>query len=284
MAEDLWTVLRVLKWTSDRFKQAEIESARLDAELLIAHAIGRDRVYLYTHFDQPLSPEERERARELVQARLAGTPCAYLTGQREFYSLTLEVDRSVLIPRPETELLVDWVRAHVVAGGRVVDVGTGSGAIALAVRSTRPDLAVLATDCAEDSLAVARRNAARLALSVEFFAGDLLAGVPRTPPFAAVLANLPYIPSGQVAGLAVEVRSEPHRALDGGPDGLDLVRRLIDDAPAYLAPGGHIALEIGAGQAPAVCAFLNEHSWRNVSAHRDLAGIERLVTGNRADE
>jgi release factor glutamine methyltransferase len=274
----VWTILRVLTWTEQRFNERGLGTPRLDAQVLLAHVLQKDRVYLYTHFDQPLQPPELAAYRALIQRRLAGEPVAYLVGTKEFRSLELHVDARVLIPRPDTETTVDVALALVGDEGRVVDIGTGSGAIALALKQARPALEVLAVDRSPDAAAVARANAERLALAVEVLEGDLLAPVAARGPFALVVSNPPYIPTADIAALAVEVRKEPHAALDGGRDGLELVRRLIADAPALLAPGGALAMEIGAGQASAVAAlFAADGRYAAAEVTKDLGGIERVV-------
>ncbi|MGZ3439857.1 MAG: peptide chain release factor N(5)-glutamine methyltransferase, partial [Polyangia bacterium] len=254
----MWTILSVLQWTEKRFAERSVGSPRLDAQLLLADVLQKDRVYLYTHFDQPLGPDELAKYRALIQRRLGGESVAYLVGKKEFRSLELAVDARVLVPRPDTEATVDAALAHLPAEGeaRVVDVGTGSGAIALALKKERPALEVLAVDRSPDAAAVARANADKLGLAIEVVEGDLLAPVAARAPFALIVSNPPYIPSAEIAGLAAEVRKEPLAALDGGTDGLDLIRRLVADAPPLLAEGGALVLEVGAGQAPAVAALI----------------------------
>lgn len=284
-----WTILAVLNWTEQRFRERSVGTPRLDAQLLLAHILKHDRVYLYTHFDQPLSPDELAAYRALIQRRLAGEPVAYLVGSKEFRSLLLDVDARVLVPRPDTEILVETALALLApaaaAGeeeggkaGRVVDVGTGSGAVALALKKERPDLELLAVDRSSGAAAVARANAEKLALAVEVFEGDLLAPVAARGPFALIVSNPPYIPTAEVATLAVEVRKEPMAALDGGTDGLDVIRRLVHDAPPLLEPGGALALEVGAGQAPSVAQlFASDGRYAAATVATDLGGIERVV-------
>ena len=274
----MWTILRVLQWTEQRFTERGLASPRLDAQLLLAKVLERDRVYLYTHFDQPLGPDELARYRGLIQRRLAGEPVAYLVGKKEFRSLELAVDARVLVPRPDTETLVDVALALLPEGGRVVDVGTGSGAIALALKKERPDAEVLAVDRSPDAAAVARANAERLGLAVEVLEGDLLAPVGARAPLALVVSNPPYIASAEIATLAPEVRKEPLAALDGGADGLAVIRRLVQEAPPLLGAGGAVALEVGAGQATAVVGlFAADGRYAPATVTRDLAGIERVV-------
>jgi release factor glutamine methyltransferase len=276
--------MKVLTWTEGRFKERGLPTPRLDAQVLLAHVLGKDRVYLYTHFDQPLSPEELARYRGLIQRRLAGEPVAYLVGEKEFRSLTFAVDKRVLVPRPDTEATVEAALALLPAdaGGRVVDVGTGSGAIALTIKKERPQLEVLAVDRSPDAAAVARANAERLGLAVEIVEGDLLAPVAARGPFTLIVSNPPYIPSDDIAALAPEVRNEPMLALDGGEDGLDVIRRLVNDAPPLLAPKGALVLEVGAGQSDAVAAlFAADGRYEPATATKDLAGIERAVSARK---
>jgi release factor glutamine methyltransferase len=282
-----WTILEVLQWTTARFQERGLPSPRLDAELLAAHAFGLNRVQLYTQFDRPLLPPELAALRELVKRRQAGEAVAYLTGHKEFWSLDLVVDARVLIPRPDTETAVDEALERLKERGgeapaRIADVGTGSGAIALALAKTRPEAAVFAVDVSPDALAVARANAERLALPVTFLEGDLATPLRALEPFDLIVANLPYVRAGDIAGLAVEVRGEPRLALDGGADGLDLVRRFVAAAPAVLAPGGALVLEIGEGQASETAGLCRAAGLEDVRVRADLGGIERVVSGRRS--
>jgi release factor glutamine methyltransferase len=260
-------------------------SPRLDAELLAAHAFGLSRVQLYTQFDRPLLGPELTAYRELVKRRQAGEPVAYLTGHKEFWSLDLEVDKRVLIPRPDTETAVEEALGRLEEASsqtpRIADVGTGSGAIALALAKSRPEAVVFACDVSPDALAVARGNAERLGLSVTFLEGNLADPLRSHDRFDLLVANLPYVRAGDIPGLAPEVRSEPWLALDGGADGLDLVRLLVAMAPEVLVPGGALVLEIGDGQAPATVALLRGAGFQDVRARADLGGIERVVSGKR---
>ena len=283
-ATETWTILKVLNWTKTRFAERRIPTARLDAELLLAHVLGRDRVSLYTHFDQPLEADELSAYRELIKRRLGGEPVAYLVGTREFRSLELGVDARVLVPRPETETLVEVALAGLPAVGeavRVVDVGTGSGAIALALKHARPDATVIAIDVSEGAAEVERANAKKLALDVEVRVGDLLAPVAGEPPFHLVASNPPYIPSGEVPSLPAEVRKEPLLALDGGPTGTEIIRRLQAEARGVLVPDGVLALEVADGQAEAVVTLLGDAGWRELSTAKDLLGIDRVVRALR---
>jgi release factor glutamine methyltransferase len=278
-----WTILEVLNWTTARFKERGVESARLDAELLAAQAFGLARIQLYAQFDRPLQAEELAAYRALVKRRQNGEPIAYITGRREFWSLDLAVDSRVLVPRPDTETAVEEALALLGEEARTVaDVGTGSGAIALALARTRPALAVFAGDVSPDALAVARANAERLGLAVTFVEGSLLEPLRPHGPFDLIVANLPYIPDGDIAGLSPEVRCEPRLALAGGPDGLELVRALVTGAPSALVPGGALVLEIGAGQADATAELCRAAGLEDIKRRRDLGDVERVISARKA--
>jgi release factor glutamine methyltransferase len=251
------------------------DTPRLDAELLLAEALGVDRVALVTDPRREVAGPAVRTFQDAVRRRSAGRePVAYILGRRGFRQLDLTVDPRVLVPRPETELLVE-VGLELARGARVVDVGTGSGAVALALKHERPDLDVVATDVSAGALAVARANAARLGLDVAFVHGDLLAGVGEVD---AVLCNPPYVAERERATLAPEItRHEPPGALFAGADGLDVIRRLVPAA----APAPLLAIEVGAGQAQAVAELVRAAGYARVHARRDLAGIERVVVGSR---
>jgi release factor glutamine methyltransferase len=326
-----WTLLEVLRWTTTRFQQRHLPSARLDAEILIAAALGLGRVQLYVQFDRPLGPDELATIRGFVRRRQRGECVAYIVGKKEFFGLELAVDARVLVPRPETETLVDeavsrWrerfpappdepravapadapetelaslaiddgaipsapsvqsAPAAPSAPGRVpriADVGTGSGAIVVALGRQLPGSELFAVDLSPGALAVARANAERHGLSVTWLEGDLAAPLDGHAPFDLIVANLPYVPSGELGSLAPEVRAEPQLALDGGPDGLALVRRLVTAAPGLLAPGGSLVLEIGSGQADAARRLLEEAGFTDARMRRDLGDIDRIVSARR---
>jgi release factor glutamine methyltransferase len=276
-----WTVLEVIRWTVARFTERSLETPRLDAELLVAHALGLSRVQLYMQSDRPLVPDELAAIRALIKRRQGGESVAYLVGKKEFWGLDFVVDARVLVPRPDTETLIEEARERLagVDAPRVADVGTGSGAIALTLAKLFPAGSVFASDVSPAALDVARANSERLGLAVTFAEGDLAAPLAAHAPFSLLAANLPYISSGDLAALPPEVRAEPILALDGGPDGLALVRRLVAAAPALLAAGGVLALEIGAGQAAATAELLSAAGFSDVRTRRDLGGVDRVVSG-----
>lgn len=279
-----WTILEVLDWTAGRFEREGVESPRVDAEVLLVHTLKLERIRLYMDFDKPLAVEELATYRALVKRRLTGEPVAYITGQREFWSQTLEVGPAVLVPRPETELLVELAlkrcgeeRAPVLA-----DVGTGSGAIAVALASELPGATVYALDCSAEALEVARRNAERHGVEVTLLQGDLLEPLADAGPLDLVVSNPPYVTTAEMEDLPRHVREfEPRGALHAGADGLDIYRRLVPAALDALAPGGHLLLEIGCTQGEAVSGLLEEAGFQEVAVHQDLAGLDRVVTGRK---
>ncbi len=274
---DTWTPLKLLAWTQGYFARSGVDAPRLTAELLLAHALGCDRVRLYLDFDKPLGPEELARYRALVKRRGEGEPTAYLTGAREFYGHAFRVDGRALIPRPETELLVEAALAALPEEGAALDLCTGSGCVAISLALARPRAAVSAADLSAEALALARENAERLGARVTLLEGDLFAPVPDGARFDVVTANAPYVPSGELPGLARELRREPRLALDGGPDGLAVLRRLVRDAPRFLRPGGALLLEMHETHADPLPALCREAGLASAEVRRDLAGLPRLV-------
>lgn len=267
-----------------RFEAVGIDTARLDAQVLLCSVLGVDRTWLLAHPETVLPSQVATAFEALVVARQARQPVAYLTGRREFYGLDFCVTRAVLVPRPETEHLVE--RAIAVARAwracyqrwpRIVEVGVGSGAITISLAHALPGLVVTGIDLSPTALTVAAENARRhgVADRTRLVQGDLLS--PIDAPAELVLANLPYIPSAELDTLEPEVRAEPRLALDGGPDGLDVFRRLFAQVPGRIAPGGVLLLEIGAGQGEAVRAMAAALDPARITVTPDLAGHDRLV-------
>lgn len=324
MNDKIWTIGRILKWTEQYFKDKGIESPRLDAEVLLAHVLEKQRIYLYVHFDEPLQPGELAAYREMVKQRVLRVPVAQILGEKEFMGLTFKVTADTLVPRPDTEILVqaaverlkamkgeksatgvlaDESAAEEPAEGQpaggadaeqevaeplhIADIGTGSGAICLSVLHYLADTVADTVDISPAARAVAEENAASLGLAdrVTFYTGDLLQPL-RGMTFAAILSNPPYIPEADIAGLAPEVRlKEPHTALSGGRDGLDFYRRLAKEAPAMLVPGGFMAFEVGIHQAEPVAALAKANPLiARTEILPDYAGIDRVVVAWRTKE
>jgi release factor glutamine methyltransferase len=285
------TVGEALRLGTDQLRAAGIESPALDMGLLLADALGLSRLQIYMNSERPLTDAERSRARELLRRRLRREPIAYILGYKEFFGLRLKVTPAVLIPRPETELLVeivrDWLRLHSVdfPAPRIAEIGAGSGAISIALARELPDANVLATDLSADALAIARENAAAQGLlnRITFRQGSLFDPFFRKPgaplQFDALISNPPYVPESDRTRLSPEVVVyEPGEALFGGPDGLEYLKAIIAGAHQYLKPGALLALECGQGQAELLVEELRKSGkWGGIEAHADLAGILRVV-------
>lgn len=291
---ETWTIGRLLKWTADFLRDRGSETSRLDAEILLAHARGGPRIALYTAFDE-IPPEPiRQAFRELVKRRAAGEPVAYLVGEREFYSLPFHVTRDVLIPRPETEHLVvallDLAKARAAATGddapRIVDVGAGSGIIAICAAKYLPEAQVTAIDLSSEALAVGERNAQRhgVAERIRFLQGDLLAPLPTGETFEFIVSNPPYISEAEMTALAPDVREfEPRLALCAGPTGAEVIERLAPQAAERLAPGGSLLLEISPMLEPRVRSLLaNDSRFELARTIKDLAGQARVIVAKRS--
>lgn len=343
-----WTILRVLDWTAQKFQEAKIDGARLEAQVLLAHTLSCKRIELYTNFDRPLAEPELASYRGLIRRRLAGEPMAYLVGEHEFWSLPLYVDESVLVPRSDTETLIEVALARLgkgpgrvlgstpndaadevaevaavaepagegaaadaavvstgdavadaavvpgVApsasaaprGGRLLDLCTGSGAIAIALLHELSSWTGVATDISPAALAIARRNAERNAVAdrLELRQGDLWAALPAADAgasFQLIVSNPPYVNSAVIDTLSAEVRREPRLALDGGPDGLVFYDRILAAAAAHLAPGGWLVLEHGYDQAEAVASRLSAAGFEDVATVADLGKNPRITAGRR---
>ncbi|SDF00610.1 peptide chain release factor N(5)-glutamine methyltransferase [Sporolituus thermophilus] len=279
-----WTIGAILNWTGQYFRDKGVATPRLDAEVLLSHILGRDRLYLYLNYDQPLEPAELAAFREAVKQRALRVPVAYITGHKEFMGLDFIVTSDVLVPRPDTEVLVEAALARLagVSAPVILDLGVGSGAIIVSLLHRLKAATGVGVDISPGALKVAAANAqkhgvaARLALKQ----GDLFAPVAgRT--FHAIVSNPPYIPDGDLAGLEPEVRHEPRTALAGGADGLDFYRRIVAGAPGHLNEGGFLAVEVGRGQAAAVAGLAAMSGLGVEAVIRDYAGIERVVIMRR---
>ncbi|HMO35357.1 MAG TPA: peptide chain release factor N(5)-glutamine methyltransferase [Gemmatales bacterium] len=286
MSAEPWTLGRLLVWTANYLKEKQADSPRLDAEVLLGYVVGCPRISLYTRFEEVASNEVRQKYRELVRRRVEGCPVAYLVGYKEFYNLKFTVTPAVLIPRPETELLVlEAIRlAKPLAQPRIVDVGTGSGAIAVTLARHLPHATITAIDISPEALAVAQKNADQhqLGSRIQFVQGDLLQPA-AGQTFDLVVSNPPYIASDVIPQLAVTVRGyEPHVALDGGNRGLEIIERLVQEARNVLAPGGHFLCEIGYDQGKSVLELVEQAGgYGAVTVMPDQAGLPRLLKAVR---
>lgn len=283
---EVWTIGKILKWTEDYFQKANLDSPRLDAEVLLAHVLKqKERIYLYVHFDQPLEQQELSAYRECIKRRVQHEPVAYITGHRDFMGLDFKVTKDTLIPRPDTEILVEAVLQRLPAAGEdssLADIGTGTGAICLSLLNYLPKLQAVAVDISPGALTVAKENSIALGLSerVEFVQGDLLKPLEAKGNLLnAIVSNPPYIPKADIAALASDVKAyEPMGALDGGEDGLDFYRRLLAGSADLLAENGFLAMEVGIHQARQLEKLAAPMSqWGKCEIIRDLAGIERVV-------
>jgi release factor glutamine methyltransferase len=302
MAEpkESWTILEILRWTTEFFGAKEVSEPRTSAEVLLAHILGVSRLELYLRYDQPLNPTELSRFKALVVRRRQGEPVAYLTGHREFWSLDILVTPAVLIPRPETETLVEAALAaakdieekDLGLGGESerrwgLEAGVGSGAVIIALAKELASMAWVGLDLSKAALAVARENSRRQGVSdrVHLLQGDLLTALKPMESFDLLVANLPYVPRRMWESLPREIKEfEPAGALLGGEDGLDLIRPLIRQAEQYVLGGGWVVLEVGDGQAPAVAALLEETgAYERPAILRDFSGIERVVQARRRE-
>ena len=276
MATTMMSLLEVLKGASEFLGKQGVESPRLNAEHLLAHVMGLKRMDLYLQFDRPLGEKERGPLRDLVRQRGTGIPLQHLLGTVEFCGNSFKSDARALIPRPETELLVERALTYP-APASILDVATGSGVIALSLALGRPEASVTATDISPEALSLAKENAILLSIDrITFHEADLLPP-PEAGTFDLITANLPYIPAAEIAGLSREVRHDPILALDGGPEGLDLIVRLAPLALERLTSGGHLLLEIGIDQSEAVLACLAGHNYRDIKALPDYQGIPRFI-------
>lgn len=278
--KQVWTIARLIRWTTTYFQERGIESPRLDTEVLLAHVLQKDRIYLYVHFEEPLEAKELATFHELVRRRGMREPVAYLTGQREFMGLNFQVTPAVLIPRPDTEILVEaaLTRLQKIEAPIIADIGTGSGAIALSVLAHRTEAKAVATDISTEALTVAKRNAESLKVAerVTFRQGDLCAPL-AGQIFDAILVNPPYIAESERQSLQPEVRDyEPARALFAEHEGMAFYERLLDETGNFLQAQGFLAVEAGIGQARKIQSLVT-NLWQRVEILKDYTGKERVV-------
>ncbi|MEY2726109.1 MAG: Release factor glutamine methyltransferase [Planctomycetota bacterium] len=282
---DVWTVQRILEWTTGFLRQKGIESPRLEAELLLAHARGCPRIRLYTDFNTPLTDAQRSSMRELVTRRSKREPIAYLVGHREFYGRSFDVSPAVLIPRPETETLVDVCLELIPPSQplQLLEVGIGSGCISITLARQRPEVLLTSTDISSEALEVAARNVAKhdVADRVSLIHGDTLQPLLQANPsrrFDGLVSNPPYVCDHERGQLQPEVDlHEPPAALYAGPDGLNIVRSILQQAPQILNPSAFIALELDPQQCPTVCTLLQQAGFSNCRIRQDSAGRDRIV-------
>lgn len=282
-----WTILKILQWTTAYFKSHHIDSPRLTAEILLAHVLEINRIDLYLRFDQPLNKQELSVFKGLIKRRLHREPVAYITGTREFWGIDFTVTPDVLIPRPETEFLVEEALKLIpldTSSGRyrLIDVGTGSGAVAVALAASRPGHFYIASDISKKAIAVASQNADQNSVSKDifFFVGELFEALRLDVlKFDLIVSNPPYIPTSQIAGLAPEVgKHEPLSSLDGGSEGMDVIAKIIEDAPLYLKKNGLLMLEIGYDQKDRMEQIVaDDGRYKGVHFIRDYSGYDRVA-------
>lgn len=289
MNEQQWTIIRVLKWTRGYFASHGIEQARVDAEVLLAHVLGYHRLELYLNFDQPLTKSELAAYREVIKRRAGREPVQYITGKQEFWSLPLKVNPAVLIPRPETECLVEQVLEVVreVFSGkrspRILEIGTGSGAIALALAHELPNATIFACDISIEALEVAKENLQELEpkTSVFLFASDLFGALKATPTgyFDLIVSNPPYVSSNEYEKLPPEIKNfEPRHALYGGKNGTSVIEKIIAGGEPFLAPGGSMVMEIGSNQGNRLEKLAGSLPWvAEVAVKKDYSGLDRII-------
>lgn len=274
-----WTVLKVLDWTKSYLGGKGIENSRLEAEWMLCRVVGLDRMGLYLNFDRPLTPTELADYRGMVLRRSRREPLQYILGDQEFRGLDFEVAPAVLIPRHDTEVLVEEALKRAKPDALILDIGTGSGCIAISLAKELPQAEVHAVDLSAEALEVARRNAERHGVQVQFHQGSLFEPV-AGKRFDLAVSNPPYIPAADIEALQPEVRDfEPRSALDGGPDGLDFYRRIVEQAPGYLTVEGYVIVEVGIGQAHSVAELLPRYGFGGIFTTEDPGGIERVVGG-----
>ncbi|MDG2390052.1 MAG: peptide chain release factor N(5)-glutamine methyltransferase [Planctomycetaceae bacterium] len=287
-AAEPWTVRRILTWTTEHFTERGCDTPRLDVEILLAHVLNCPRIQLYVQYERQLTEAERTRLRGFVRRRADHEPVAYLVGKREFFGLDFRVTADVLIPRPDTETLVlallDYLKDSPAA--ELIELGVGSGAISVAAAVHQSGLSISAVDICPQALQIAKQNAQRHKLEsrINFYEGDLFASLPAGLRVDAVVSNPPYVQTAELDQLDADVKDhEPRLALDGGADGLDLARRIINDAPRFLKPNGLLLLELGPDNIQSAATFLKSQAgYQQIHILKDAAGRERVLSARCA--
>lgn len=282
-----WTIIKLLEWTTSYFKSHHIESPRAAAEILLAHILNLDRIHLYLQYDQPLCKDELGKFKALIKRRVAGEPVAYILGTKEFWSMDFYVNQNVLIPRPETECLVEAALALLpddlnIGPKNVLELGTGSGAVVISIASERPDNFFFSSDCSMNAIAIAKKNAVSLHVEhrINFFSGNWLLPLKENRHFFdIIISNPPYIPKGVIPGLQPEIcKYEPVIALDGGEDGLSSLKNIISNAHMYLKENGYLLLEIGEKQASMLEKVIDDcGKYDQVTFIKDYSGYDRVA-------
>jgi release factor glutamine methyltransferase len=285
-----WTIRRILQWTWEHFRSKGIPTPRLDAELLLSHVLKKDRLYLYLNLDRPLTPPERSAYRTVVAQRVQRAPCSLIMGSKEFWSMDFEIRSGVLTPRPETETLVEVSLALLENARRpmALELGVGSAAVSASIASEVETVFIVGIDISPIAVLCARTNLETLGFShrAKIARGDLFSPVKPGEAFDLIVSNPPYIPSSHIARLSPEVRDhEPIEALDGGADGLDVIRKICREAGDYMKPGGGLALEIGESQETPVLALLEETGdYTDIRSHKDLSYAPRVIAARKKHE
>ncbi len=283
----LWTIGSLLQWTQQYFSQKGIESPRLDAEILLSHVLQKERIYLYAHYDEPMNPKELAAYREMVKQRAGRLSVAHILGTKAFMGLDFHVSTDVLIPRPETEMLVETV-ADMTEKNKpvsILDIGTGSGAIIISLLHYLPQAVGIGADISPKALEIARENGKKLGVDarVQWQESDLFSAL-ADKTFDWLVSNPPYLTAADMQQLQPEVRHDPAMALFGGPDGLDIYRRLAKESPKHVKKDGYVAVEIGAGQADDVVAIFTQDGWyTHIKTVKDYGGIERVILFSRKE-
>ena len=289
MANSVWTIMKILNWTKQYFEAKGVENPRLDAEVLLCAVLKCQRITLYVDFERPLSEEELATYREYVRRRGNFEPLAYILGEQAFMRNSFKVNKATLVPRPETELLVEsLVRIAPMlrpeGDVKILDIGTGSGAIIVSLLDYLPNAKGVGVDISVDALIVAKENSEKIGVTgrIGFVRSDVFRKLPLEKKFDIIVSNPPYIPAGDIAGLDKDVQQEPRGALDGGADGLDFYRRITAEAMGHMAEEGVLAFEIGIGQAAAVQQLCLDAGFVKTAVRKDYAGIERMVFAVKA--